>query len=55
MTEESEVPRGILTVDSIVTATGRPLMVVALGLARLQLAGWVAEVDGWFEQVGAPL
>ena len=36
---------GACTVDSLVTATGRPLVVVALGLARLQLAGWVSRSE----------
>lgn len=46
---------GPATLDGVMSATGRPLGAVALGLARLQVAGWVCEVDGWFERTGAPL
>lgn len=43
------------TLDGIVLATGLSLSEVAMRLARLEAAGWLAEADGWFEVVGSPL
>jgi DNA processing protein len=44
-----------LTIDGIVAAVDGPLLDVAMSLARLEHAGWVAETDGWYQVVGAPL
>ena len=43
------------TIDSLVTGSGRTLVDVAMALARLEQAGWVAQADGWFQAVGSPL
>ena len=43
------------TIDGMALALGGSLVEVAMALARLQSAGWIAEVDGWFECVGSPL
>ncbi|MFM8267959.1 MAG: DNA-processing protein DprA [Ilumatobacteraceae bacterium] len=43
-----------LTVDGLVEACGLSLVEVAMSVARLEQAGWIAGADGWFEQVGAP-
>lgn len=43
-----------LTVGEVALATGASLVDSAMALARLEQAGWVAEVDGWFEAVGSP-
>jgi predicted Rossmann fold nucleotide-binding protein DprA/Smf involved in DNA uptake len=42
------------TLEGLVVATGRSLAEVAMSLARLSRAGWLHELDGWFESVGAP-
>jgi DNA processing protein len=43
------------TIDSLVLGTGRSLVEVAMAMARLEQAGWVAQADGWFQAVGSPL
>lgn len=43
------------TIDALALASGLPLVEVAMRLARLEAAGWVAQADGWFETVGSPL
>jgi DNA processing protein len=43
------------TVDGVALALGLSLVEAAMGLARLESAGWVAQADGWFECVGSPL
>jgi DNA processing protein len=41
--------------DMIVAATGLSITDAALGAARLERAGWLAEAGGWFEPVGSRL
>ena len=43
------------TIDGVALACHLSLVQSAMGLARLEPAGWVAETDGWFECVGSPL
>ena len=43
------------TIDGVALLAGLSLVDAAMRLARLELAGWVAQADGWFECVGAPL
>jgi DNA processing protein len=43
------------TIDGVALLAGLSLVEAAMCLARLELAGWVAQADGWFECVGAPL
>jgi DNA processing protein len=43
------------TIGELVERTGRPLVEVAMALARLEQAGWLGQVDGWFEPVGRSL
>ncbi len=43
------------TVGEVAEALGAPVLEVAMSLARLEQAGWLAHVDGWFEVVGSPL
>jgi len=43
------------TLDGLAGVVGAPLVDVAMSLARLEQAGWVAETDGWYQVVGAPL
>ena len=43
------------TLDGLAAVVGAPLVDVAMSLARLEQAGWVAETDGWYQVVGAPL
>jgi hypothetical protein len=43
------------TVDDLVTATSAGLVDVAMAVARLEQAGWIAQTDGWYEAVGAAL
>jgi DNA processing protein len=42
------------TVGDVAAALGHPLIEVAMSLARLEQAGWLTHVDGWFEVVGSP-
>jgi hypothetical protein len=39
----------------IVAATGLSITDAALGAARLERSGWLAEAGGWFEPVGSRL
>lgn len=41
--------------DMIVAATGLSVTDAALGAARLERSGWLAEAGGWFEPVGSRL
>ena len=50
-----ELQREPRTIDGVALAVGRGLVEVAMRLARLESAGWVAQADGWFECVGSPL
>ena len=50
-----ELQRDPRTIDGVALALGHGLVEVAMGLARLESAGWVAQADGWFECVGSPL
>lgn len=43
------------TIDGVALALGLSLVEVAMGLARLEVAGWVTQADGWFECMGSPL
>ena len=43
------------TVGMVAEAAGRPLLEVAMSLARLEMSGWLAQSDGWFEPAGSPL
>jgi DNA processing protein len=43
------------TLDSLVEGSAKSLAEVAMSLARLEQAGWVGQVDGWFQAVGSPL
>ncbi|MEN9507325.1 MAG: processing protein DprA [Actinomycetota bacterium] len=43
------------TIGDVADATDRPLIEVAMALARLEQAGWVGQTDGWYEVLGAPL
>lgn len=47
--------RGACTLDRLALATGASLVEVAMSVARLQQAGWVAGADGWYECTGSPL
>jgi DNA processing protein len=42
-------------VERVVSLTGRSLPDAALALARLEAAGWLSRVGGWFERLGAPV
>jgi DNA processing protein len=43
------------TVGMVAERTGRPLLDVAMSLARLEVGGWLVQSDGWFERAGSPL
>jgi DNA processing protein len=43
------------TVGEVAEALKVPVVEVAMSLARLEQAGWLAHVDGWFEVMGSPL
>ena len=43
------------TIDGVALALGGSLVEVAMTLARLESAGWIAQADGWFECVWSPL
>jgi DNA processing protein len=43
------------TIDGVALLADLSLVDAAMRLARLEAAGWVAQADGWFECVGAPL
>jgi predicted Rossmann fold nucleotide-binding protein DprA/Smf involved in DNA uptake len=42
-----------LDVEQVVALTDRSLADVAVALARLETAGWLSRVGGWFERLGA--
>lgn len=44
-----------VTLDMLVIHDGRGLAEVAMSLARLEMAGWVAGVDGWWHALGDTL
>ncbi len=43
------------TIDGVALALGLSLVEAAMGLARLEVAGWITQADGWFECMGSPL
>jgi DNA processing protein len=43
------------TLDGLADVLGCGLGEAAMSLARLRQDGWLAESDGWFEAIGAPL
>jgi DNA processing protein len=43
------------TLDGLADVLGCGLGATAMSLARLRQDGWLAESDGWFEAIGAPL
>jgi hypothetical protein len=43
------------TIGDVATELDLGLLDAAMALARLEHAGWLAQVDGWFEVVGSPL
>ena len=43
------------TLDMLVVSDGRTLAEVAMTVARLEMGGWVAGVDGWWETIGDTL
>jgi DNA processing protein len=43
------------TIDGLALACSLSLIDVAMAAARLEQAGWIQQVDGWFEAVGSPL
>jgi DNA processing protein len=43
------------TIGEVAAILNRPLLDVAMALARLEQTGWLAQVDGWFEAAGSPL
>ncbi len=43
------------TIDALVLAIGSGVADVAMSLARLEQAGWIAQTDGWYQPIGAPL
>ncbi|MDO8391073.1 MAG: DNA-processing protein DprA [Actinomycetota bacterium] len=50
-----ELQRDPRTIDGVALVLGLSLVDAAMRLARLEVAGWVAQADGWFECVGSPL
>jgi DNA processing protein len=42
------------TIGDLVECCNRPLLQLAMSLARLERDGWLAQADGWFEAVGSP-
>ena len=42
------------TIDAVALALGLSLVDAAMGLARLEANGWIAQADGWFERTGSP-
>ncbi len=43
------------TIDGVALALGLSLVDAAMGLARLEANGWIAQADGWFERTGSPV
>lgn len=46
-----EQPR---TIGEVARVVDRPLLDVAMALARLEQSGWLHQVDGWYEALGSP-
>jgi len=42
------------TIGDVAGCTGGDLLRAAMSLARLEQAGWIAQVDGWYEAIGSP-
>ena len=47
----AEQPR---TIGEVARVVDRPLLDVAMALARLEQSGWLHQVDGWYEALGSP-
>lgn len=47
----ADLPR---TIGEIAETCRKPLLDIAMSLARLERDGWLAEAGGWFEAVGSP-
>ena len=43
------------TIDGLALVCSLSLVDTAMSVARLEQAGWIQQVDGWFEAVGSPL
>ncbi|MEO7371524.1 MAG: DNA-processing protein DprA [Ilumatobacteraceae bacterium] len=43
------------TIDGLALACSLTLVDAAMAVARLEHAGWIQQLDGWFEAVGSPL
>lgn len=43
------------TIDGLALLCSLSLVDTAMAVARLEQAGWIQQVDGWFEAVGSPL
>ena len=43
-----------LTLDQVVLRCGRSIAETALAVGRLEADGWLVDLGGWFEPVGAP-
>ncbi len=43
-----------LTIGDVARVVARPLLDVAMALARLEQSGWLYQVDGWYEALGSP-
>lgn len=43
------------TIDGLALACSLSLVDAAMAVARLEHAGWIQQLDGWFEAVGSPL
>lgn len=43
------------TIDGLALACSLSLVDAAMSVARLEHAGWIQQIDGWFEAVGSPL
>jgi DNA processing protein len=42
------------TLDQLTLLASRPIVECAMSLARLEMHGWVQQVNGWFEIIGTP-
>lgn len=43
-----------LTIGEVASRTGSDLLTAAMSLARLEQAGWLVQVDGWYEAASSP-
>ncbi len=43
-----------LTIDELVARTGRPAVDVALAVGRLEGAGWLLDIGGWYAPIDHP-